>query len=146
MPHLKSTNFPFNVNMEVIFRDVDSMGHVNNAVYFTYMETTRIKYFRELISQAGLSKINMIVAHASCTYKAPAFLGEHLNVGIAVTRFGTKSFDFTYRIDTDDGRVIASGQTVQVAYDYQADQPIVVPEKFKAAVLECQGRLDFSDT
>ncbi len=122
------------------------MGHVNNAVYFTYMETTRIKYFREIKRYTGLDEMDMIVAHASCAYKAPAFLGEHLNVGIAVTRFGNKSFDFTYRIDAEDGRLVASAQTVQVAYDYQADKPIVVPEKFKAAVLEYQGGLDFPDT
>ncbi len=143
---MKATNLPFSLNMEVIFRDVDSMGHVNNAVYFTYMENARIKYFHEIRALADLGKMNMIVAHASCAYKAPAFLGDHLNVGIAVTRFGNKSFDFTYRIYAEDGRLIATANTVQVAYDYQADRPMELPAEFKSAVLNYQGTLDFQDT
>ncbi len=141
--HLNTDSFPFAHNLEVIFRDVDSMGHVNNAVYFTYLETARIKYFRELTSRPDLEHMNMIVARATCDYKAPAFLGEHLNVGVAVTRFGTKSFDFTYHIVAGDGRLIAIAKTVQVAYDYQADRPMALPAAFKAAVLDYQGGLEF---
>ena len=140
---MNATDFPFNLNLEVIFRDVDSMGHVNNAVYFTYMETTRIKYFLELKSRADLGDMNMIVAHASCAYKTPAFLGELLVVGVAVTRFGNKSFDFTYHLNTEDGKMIATAKTVQVSYDYQANRPMELLEKFKAAVLQYQGGLDF---
>ena len=140
---LNASNFPFTLNLEVIFRDVDSMGHVNNAVYFTYLETARIKYFRELTSRPDLEHMNMIVARATCDYKAPAFLSEHLNVGVAVTRFGNKSFDFTYRIIAGDGRLIATAKTVQVAYDYQADRPMALPAAFEAAVLDYQGGLDF---
>jgi len=140
---LNADSFPFTHNLEVIFRDVDSMGHVNNAVYFTYLETARIKYFRELTSRPDLEHMNMIVARATCDYKAPAFLGENLNVGVAVTRFGNKSFDFTYRIVAGDDRLIATAKTVQVAYDYQADRPMVLLGAFKAAVLDCQGGLEF---
>ena len=140
---MKATKLPFNVKLEVIFRDIDSMGHVNNAVYFTYMETARIKYFHEIRARAEIGKMNMIVAHASCAYKAPAFLGDHLNVGIAVTRFGNKSFDFTYRICAEDGRLIATANTVQVAYDYQADTPMALPAEFTDAVLDFQGGLEF---
>jgi acyl-CoA thioester hydrolase len=62
---------------------------------------------------------------------------------VAVTRFGNKSFDFTYRIIAGDGRLIATAKTVQVAYDYQADRPMALPAAFEAAVLDYQGGLDF---
>ena len=140
---MKSTEFPFVVNLEVIFRDVDSMGHVNNAVYFTYIETARIKYFREIRLHAPLTEIDMIVAQATCNYKFPAFLGEILDVGVAVTRFGNKSFDFTYHINTTDGGLIATAKTVQVTYDYQADRPMKLPTELIDAVLKFQGGLDF---
>jgi len=143
---LNATNFPFTVNLEVIFRDVDSQGHVNNSVYFTYLETARIKYINEIKSRAIRSEINMIVAHASCDYKEPAFLGELLEVRTAITRFGNKSFDFAYRIHNRAGRLIATAKTVQVAYDYQADRPMELPAEFKSAVLNYQGTLDFQDT
>jgi acyl-CoA thioester hydrolase len=89
--------------------------------------------------------MNMIVAHASCSYKTPAFLGELLHIGVAVTRFGNKSFDFTYRINTQDNRLIATAQTVQVAYDYQEDHTIALPNAFQRIVLDVQGTVDFPD-
>ena len=78
---MKSTTFPFVTEMEVIFRDIDSMGHVNNAVYLTYIETARIKYFDEIKLHASLNDIDMIVAQATCNYKLPAFLGDTLEIG-----------------------------------------------------------------
>lgn len=42
------TGFPFEVTIEVAFRDIDALGHVNNAVFFSYMETVRIKYVMQL--------------------------------------------------------------------------------------------------
>ena len=142
---MNAKNLPFTVNVEVIFRDLDSQGHVNNSVYFTYLETARIKYIKEIKSRYSASEMNMIVAHASCDYKEPAFLGELLEVRIAITRFGNKSFDFAYGIHTRDSRLIATAKTVQVVYDYQADRSIELPAEFKSAVLKYQGTLSFQD-
>ncbi|MCH2539933.1 MAG: acyl-CoA thioesterase [Anaerolineales bacterium] len=140
---MKSTTFPFVTEMEVIFRDIDSMGHVNNAVYLTYIETARIKYFDEIKLHASLNDIDMIVAQATCNYKLPAFLGDTLEIGVAVTRFGNKSFDCTYHINTTNGRLVATATTVQVTYNYQEDRPMRVPAELKDAVLDFQGGLDF---
>ncbi len=133
----------YNHPIEVIFRDVDSFGHVNNAVYFTYLETVRTKYFQELKTLSGLNEMNMIVAHATCDYKSPAYISERLNVSVGITRFGNKSFDCMYTINTDTGRQIASAKTIQVAYDYITNSTVKVPEKFKQAVIEYQGNLCF---
>ena len=130
---------PYKITIEVPFRDLDAMGHVNNAVYFSYMETARIKFLVELLAARSLHDLPVIMAEATCTFKAPAFFGEQLTVGVGVSRFGSKSFDMTYRIDAGDGRLIALGKTVQVMYDYAAARTIVVPEAFKAKVLAFQG-------
>ena len=131
--------FPYKVNIEVSFRDLDAMGHVNNAVYLSYMETARIKFLVDLLAVTSLHDLPVIMAEATCTFKAPAFFGEQLTVGVGVSRFGSKSFDMTYRIDAGDGRLIALAKTVQVMYDYAAARTIVVPEAFKAKVLAFQG-------
>ena len=128
--------YPFHITLEVQFRDLDAMGHVNNAVYFSYMETARIKFMQTVgQTQSG----SMIVAEATCTYKSAAKLNEVLVVGIGISRFGTKSFDMHYRLETDTGRLVALGKTIQVMYDYQAEQSCPVPEDFKAHVRTYQG-------
>jgi acyl-CoA thioester hydrolase len=131
--------YPYTVEIEVAFRDLDAMGHVNNAVYLTYMETARIKFLIALLELKDLHDLPVIMAEASCSYKSPAFFGERLAVGVGISRFGTKSFDMAYRIAAGDGRLVAVARTVQVMYDYAAAQTIAVPEHFKEKVRAFQG-------
>ena len=143
--HEKTITSPYTNSIEVIFRDVDSFGHVNNAVYFTYLETVRTKYFRELKTQSGVDAMDVIVAQATCNYRSPAYIEERLNISVGITRFGNKSFDCMYIINTDKGRKIASAKTIQVAYDYKTNATVIVPEVFKQAVIEYQGSLYFPE-
>jgi len=134
-----SSPFPYTITVEVAFRDLDAMGHVNNAVYLSYLENARIKYLMELLELNGLSHMPLIMAEAQVSYKAPAFFGEQLTIGTGVSRFGVKSFDMLYRITGGDGRLVVVAKTVQVAYDYAAAKTIVVPDALKARILAFQG-------
>ena len=141
----KTITCPYTNSIEVIFRDVDSFGHVNNAVYFTYLETVRTKYFRELKTRSGVDAMDVIIAQATCNYRSPAYIDERLDISVAITRFGNKSFDCMYIINTDNGRKIASAKTIQVAYDYKTNTTVIVSETFKQAVIEFQGGLYFPE-
>ncbi|HAJ06548.1 MAG TPA: acyl-CoA thioesterase [Chloroflexi bacterium] len=135
--------YPFSISVEVIFRDIDSFGHVNNAVYFTYLETARTKYFRKIKTLAGIDKLDMVVAQATCNYITPAYIDEKLIVSIGITRLGDKSFDFAYKIQSEKGYNIAEAKTVQVTYDYKNSKTIKVPEQFKSTVMRLQNGLHF---
>ena len=141
----KTITCPYTNSIEVIFRDVDSFGHVNNAVYFTYLETVRTKYFRELKTRSGVDAMDVIIAQATCNYRSPAYIDERLDISVAITRFGNKSFDCMYIINTDNGRKIALAKTIQVAYDYKTNTTVIVSETFKQAVIEFQGGLYFPE-
>nr|WP_290670251.1 thioesterase family protein [Ardenticatena sp.] len=136
---MKAADYPFTVTIEVQFRDTDAMGHVNNAVYFTYMETARSKYVMRLMNRQGLEALQMILARACCSFRSPAFFGETLTVGVGISRIGNKSFDMVYRIEGPDGRLVAEGESTQVMYDYEAGHSIPVPAAFRARVAEVQG-------
>lgn len=137
------TGYPFEFSVEVAFRDVDAMGHVNNAVYFSFMETARFKYLVQFMPTSTVEDwardFPLILAHASCDYKAPAKFGELLTIGVGVSRFGGKSFDLVYKIVGENGRLIAYGRSVQVMFDYQKNAAFPIPEKLKQAVLTFQG-------
>jgi acyl-CoA thioester hydrolase len=98
------------------------------------METARIKFLVELLELKGLQLLPVIMAEATCAYKSPAFFGERLTVGVGISRFGSKSFDMAYRIESADGRLVAVAKTVQVMYDYAAAQTMPVPESFRQRV------------
>jgi acyl-CoA thioester hydrolase len=136
---MNQTSFPYEIEIEVIFRDVDAMGHVNNAVFFTYMETARIKYITKIFDKTDLLDLPIILVKAECNYHSPALLGEILVAGIGLTRFGRSSFDLAYRIEVKNGRLIASGHTVQVMYDYHSRSAYPIPDDIRARVRAYQG-------
>lgn len=138
------TNYPYEINLEVAFRDIDAMGHVNNAVFFAYFETVRIKYLGEIMEKSGLLgtellDLPLILVEASCTYKSPALLTEVLHIGAGISRFGTKSFDILYRVQGQDGRLVAYGRTVQVMYDYITRSAFPIPEPVRHYVESYQA-------
>jgi acyl-CoA thioester hydrolase len=135
---MRAVDYPYHYQVEVIFQDLDAMGHVNNVSFFVYLETARIKYVSFLWGNEAKLDAPIILAQATCSYVSPAFYGEQLLVGVGVTRLGNKSFDLAYRIDMADGRHVATAHTTQVTYDYASQQTIAIPDRLRQRVHEFQ--------
>ncbi|UCG23848.1 MAG: acyl-CoA thioesterase [Chloroflexota bacterium] len=119
--------WPFEIAIRVIFRDLDAMGHVNNAVYFTYMETARTTFFVDGLRLAAPGDLPVTVAEATCTYHSALTMGEQVLVQMGVGRIGQRSFDLEYRMKAGNGRLVASAKTTMVTYDYSSGRAILVP-------------------
>jgi len=131
--------YPFVIDETVTFRDLDVLGHVNNAVYFTWFETARTRYLAELLGIDDPSRLPVILAETSCKYRAPGFYAEAIEIGCGVSRFGSKSFDLVYAIAAAAGRLLATGASVLVYYDYAQDRTAPIPDGFRRAVIARQG-------
>ena len=114
----------------VRFRDLDPMGHVNNAVFLTYLEQARVSFFAELGAVTSLDEMNMILARVEIDFKAPVRLGQEVEISVRAGRFGTKSFDLEYELRVD-GALVAQAASVQVAYDYERGEPVPVPSEWR---------------
>ncbi len=111
------------VPVDVRFNDVDGMGHVNNAVYLTFLEYARMKFFTEEAGAESEKDFPFILAHAALDYKKPIKMGAELEVRMWTSRIGGKSWDFDYEIvDRRTKAQYATGKTVQVAYDYYLEK------------------------
>jgi acyl-CoA thioester hydrolase len=110
----------------VRFRDLDSLAHMNNAVYATFLEQARIAF----LSQHGAHVENMILARLEIDFRSPAELGETIEITVEPTRVGTKSFDLEYVMRAGE-RVVAEAKTVLVAYDYEHAHSIEIPDAWK---------------
>lgn len=120
--------FPFTHRLEVRFSDCDSMGHVNHAVYFTYLEQGRFALWRHLYGSGGLPGAGSIMAHAECDYRAPAFVNDALDVRVKVAEIRRSSFVLEYEIvNAASGQRLADAKTVIVTYDYQAGRSMPIP-------------------
>ena len=133
--------FPVSIPVKVRFRDIDAFGHVNNAVYFTYMEVARVEY----ITHVGLRTSDMprpffIVAAAACQYKAPIQLNTALTLKVRVSRLGKSSFDMEYHfVDETSGQLLATGHTTQVIYDYVDQHSVPMPDEWRKIFSDFEG-------
>ena len=110
----------------VRFRDLDSVGHMNNAVYATFVEQARIAF----LAPQGAEVEDMILARLEIDFRSPLSLGETVEVGVRPSRLGTKSFALEYELRAD-GRLVAEAKSVLVGYDYDRGRSTAVPERWR---------------
>jgi acyl-CoA thioester hydrolase len=104
------------------------MGHVNHAVFFTYFEQCRLTFWRELTGTPS-PHTRVIIARAECDYRSPAHFGDELEVRLSVGDIGRSSFALAYEIVQAAGdRLVATGKTVMVSYDYAAGTSVPLPD------------------
>lgn len=134
--------FHCSIPIKVRFRDLDAFGHVNNAVYFTFMEMARVEYFTQLglLKSAEFPSPFFIIAEAACQFKAPIQMETPLIVQVRVSRLGYSSFDMEYRfVDEIRGALMATGRTVQVTFDYRTNRSVPLPDEWRAAIVLLEG-------
>jgi acyl-CoA thioester hydrolase len=120
----------FETRIDVRFRDLDAMGHVNHAVFFTYFAEGRNRLFFDFFKISDPSDFPIIMAHVSCDYLRPIKLMNEIAVQMWVLKIGKKSFDLGYRlVDASDKAIIyAKGASVQVCYNYAENKPMEIPQ------------------
>jgi acyl-CoA thioester hydrolase len=126
--------FRFVYPQEVAFGDLDAFGHVNNAVYLTYLENARIGYMREVLGIDSLEDLLVIVAKVHIDFRSRASLGEVLEIGARVSRIGSKSFDLDHEVRDRDARIVAAALTTLVTFDYRGDTTMPVPDLWRERI------------
>jgi acyl-CoA thioester hydrolase len=123
--------FQYEHDVEVRFRDCDAFGHVNNAVFLTYLEEARFGFWKRLSGATGIPR-SFILARVECDYRIPATLGDRLIVRVAVAAVGSSSFTLAYEVLLARTRqIVATAKTVQVMYDYTAARSIPIPDDIR---------------
>lgn len=129
--------------LEVRFRDCDPLGHVNNAVYLTYLEQARFSHWRALWGFRQLPRPSdgpgaegeqppgVILARVEIDYRQQAREGDVLEVRLGVAAIGRTSFTYEYEIVDQAGGIVATARSVQVMYDYTAGTPVPVPDSIR---------------
>ncbi|HKV01264.1 MAG TPA: thioesterase family protein [Ktedonobacteraceae bacterium] len=155
--------------VQIRFRDLDPLAHVNNTVYFIYFEEARSHYFNQLepwlkrwpsqeehqhqeeddephnprIQTGPLgAHYGVLVKEISCTYQLPLVRSDHAEVGVRVAKVGRTSFVMEHQIrDMDEhGRIFATGRSVMVWSNYYTGRPHPVPPSLRYAFEQMEGR------
>jgi len=131
--------FAVSVRFPVLWGDMDSLGHVNNARYFTWFESARIEYLRALgLETEGAPEYGPILAHTSCDFLAPVVWPAEVEVGARAPRIGKTSFEMEYRavLCGAEQEVVARGKGVVVMFNYATGQKVAVSDALRARIQE----------
>ena len=123
------------------FRDTDAMGHINNAVYISYLEVGRQAYWAEFDRESDYRRVPFTLARVECDFRSEALVKEVLEVAIRCTWIRTKSFAFQYVIrEKTTGRLVVEAATVQVCYDYGTKKSMPMPDEMRRRLEAFEGR------
>jgi acyl-CoA thioester hydrolase len=126
--------------VQVRFRDTDAFGHVNNAVFFSYVELARVRYLTDVLEpDAPFDRMPLILARAAVDFRSPVMFGDEVSVATRVESVGRTSFAMSHRM-TADGRHAADVESVLVVYDYETQRPKPVPDEWRARIGAYEGR------
>jgi acyl-CoA thioester hydrolase len=115
----------------VRFRDLDALGHVNNAVFLTYIESARVAFLIDLGAATTLEDMAIIVARIEIDFRAPSASARRSRSRCARSRFGDKSFDLDYELRVG-GKIVAEAKSVLVGYDYDKGETVTIPDDWRA--------------
>ncbi len=114
----------------VRFSDIDGFGHVNNAVFSTYLEQARLAWFGRYALDEPMPLRDVILARTEIDFRSPLVFGETVAIAVRPSRVGTKSFELEYELRAGD-RLVAEAKSVLVGYDYDVAQSVEVPERWR---------------
>jgi acyl-CoA thioester hydrolase len=153
-------DFRYETEIPVRFRDVDAMGHVNNAVYATYLEQARVDYIEDVVGESVLDT-GAVIADLHVEFERPIDRGATVTVAVRAGELGTTSIPLSYEIrataggdaDRQDqsrdagargaaGPVAATGETLLVTYDREAGEPRPIPDAWREAIEAHEGRAE----
>jgi acyl-CoA thioester hydrolase len=134
---------PFTVVFELTprFRDTDAMGHINNAVYVTYLEVGRQEYWKRFSHVQDYRRVPFILANVTIDFRSEALVDELLEIAVRCEWVGTRSFAFAYEIrEAGSRRLVVEATTVQVCYDYQVKRSLPMPFELRRQLEAFEGR------
>jgi len=114
----------FSCPIDVRFHDIDALGHVNHAVFVSYLEHARYHWWRGFLKGRPFAEDGFLIARIEMDYRKPISLGDKVKVDLRCDRIGNSSFTLAYRLVREpDGVVLAEAQTVQVFLDFKTQRP-----------------------
>ncbi len=130
----------FTSRQPIRWGDMDSLGHVNNTVYFRYMEQARIEWLFSLAAEGGYAATGTgpVIVNASCTFELPLVYPGEVEVRMSLGGLGRSSVGSFYEL-FKDGRRYAEGAAKIVWIELATGRPVPLPESIAAPLRAAAG-------
>lgn len=131
------SRFTFETTFQPQFRDLDPNNHVNQAIYFSYLEQARSRYRYEAL-KIDHNRGPLAVVYQEMEYSAPVRMNQELTVAQRVREVGRSSLQVEYEVRTNEG-VAATGEVVLVTIDRESGGSVPIPEDVRARIVAYEG-------
>jgi len=119
----------FEHQVDVRWRDVDALGHVNHAVFLTYLEEGRDAFFAQTLASDPIYVVARLEVDLRAEVRYP---DQRVTVRIEVERLGTTSLTTRETIITPANEVVAEARVVTVRWDSGQRKPVPFSEAERA--------------
>jgi acyl-CoA thioester hydrolase len=128
----------FEHEVSVRYSDLDTYGHVNNAVYGTYCEEGRIAYAAEVIGVESVDDFPAVVASLDIDFRAAVDSATSVTVSVWTTDVGETSVENAYEIE-HEGCVVAEAESTMVAIDPETGETRPIPAAWRERLAAFDG-------
>jgi len=135
---IKAEKFNHSVPIQIRFSDIDSIGHINNNIYFSYFDLGKTYYFENIkATQVSWTDGIIVVAHLETDFYSPVFYKESIAVDTKVTRIGRKSFTLLQQLrNIKTHEIKCRCKSIIVAYNAAIQASMEIPETWKKAMCD----------
>lgn len=127
-------DYPVRVEISVRWGDMDAFGHVNNTLFFRYLESARIAYL-DAIDFRNSRGVGPILAETRCRFLKPLAYPDRVRVGARATRIEEDRFTHEYLVVSERlEAVVAVGEGLIVSYDYERGVKAPLPADVRARI------------
>ncbi len=129
--------------VQIRWGDMDGLGHVNNARYFTFSESARLAYRDDNFPRDVLpDSQDLILARTSCDFVEQLKYPDHLDAGCRIAKLGRSSLVFEVGMfRRDSGSLVAVTEAVTVWFDYAAQMVTPIPDVLRQVLLAYEPEL-----
>lgn len=140
MAEPRPEEFRFIHDVAVRFRDLDPMDHAHHTLPLVYWEEARARYWRDVAGRPDVASIDYVMGEFTVRYHGRIEYPATLRAGVRVTRLGGSSLDMAYGLWDGSGRLLSSGASTQVMYDYDAGRSRPLDDETRRAIEAFEGR------
>jgi acyl-CoA thioester hydrolase len=134
--------YPVVVELPVVWGEMDSYRHVNNAVYFRYFESARLEYFRRLgwFEYEEQTGVGPILAATAARFRRPLTYPDTIWVAVRVPQLQGDRFTMEYRLVSQKlVAVAAEGSGTIVTYHYGQGKKVSIPEELRRRITDLEA-------
>ncbi len=132
---IKLSTFKYKTPIQIRYIDIDMQGHVNNAIFLSYIEQSRVDYMNTLLPNNDFNTNGLIIARTEIDYFQPIFLHDKIYCYTKISSVRNRSFTFENVLASDNNSIKCFAKSIMVCFNYNNNSTIHVPEHWREKIL-----------